>query len=197
MAASRRILAVFLRVGTVAGCTAASQPRQAASALIGPDLRFAIPSPRELGHSVDATQLVTAHFRGETQVFEAHLSVSPERLTFIGLDPLGRRALTVIQNDAGITVDAAPWLPAGLRAENILADVAIVYWPEEAVRRGLSRTSATLRADGHERTISANGPEIVRVEYEPGRGDAWAGAARYRNVAFGYELDLQSAVTAQ
>ncbi len=197
MAASRRhILTVFLLIGTLAGCAAAPQP-QSASALIGPDLRFAIPSPRELGRSVDATQLVTAHFRGQTQVFEAHISVSPERLTFIGLDPLGRRALTVTQSDAGITVDAAPWLPSGLRAENILADVAIVYWPEEAVRRGLSRTAATLHADGHERTITANGRDIVRVEYERRQGNTWAGAARYQNVAFGYELDLQSTVTAQ
>lgn len=194
--ASRHILGVFLLVGTVAGCVAESPPR-AASALIGPDLRFAIPSPRELGRSIDATQLVTAHFRGQTQVFEAHLSVAPERLTFVGLDPLGRRALTVTADDTGITVDAAPWLPSGLRPENILADVAIVYWPEEAVRRGLSRTSATLRADRHERTITVDGRDVVQVEYEARQGDAWAGAARYRNVAFGYELDLQSAVTAQ
>lgn len=196
MAAARHILTVFLLMGTLAGCSAASQPR-AASAFIGPDLRFAIPSPRELGHPVDATQLVTAHFRGQTQVFEAHLSVSPERLTFIGLDPLGRRALTVTASDAGITVDAAPWLPSGLRAENILADVAIVYWPEEAVRRGLSRTSAVLHADAHERTITADGQEIIRVEYESKPGEAWAGAARYRNIAFGYDLELQSAVTAE
>ncbi len=196
MAASRHILTVFLLTGTLAGCAVASQPG-AASALIGPDLRFDIPSPRELGQSVDATQLVTAHFRGQTQVFEAHLSVSPERITFIGLDPLGRRALTVTAGEAGVTVDAAPWLPSGLRAENILADVAIVYWPAEAVRRGLSRTTATLHADAHGRTITEDGREIVRVEYERRQESAWTGAARYQNVAFGYELELQSAVTAR
>jgi Protein of unknown function (DUF3261) len=184
---------VVLAFGMLAGCAAAPAPE--ASALIAPELRFAIPSPRELGYRVDASQLVTAHFRGDTQVFEAHLTVLPERLTFVGLDPFGRRALTVISTDAGITIDAAPWLPAGLRPQNILADVAIMYWPEEAVRRGLAGTAAVLRADAHERSITANGQEIIHVEYGPRHGERWAAFARYRNIAFGYELDLQSAVT--
>ena len=190
-----RLGLIVIAFGTLAGCAAAPPPE--ASALIAPELRFAIPTPRELGYRVDASQLVTAHFRGHTQVFEAHLTVSPERLTFVGLDPFGRRALTVTSTDAGITVDAAPWLPAGLKAENILADVAIMYWPEEAVRRGLAHSAAVLSADSHGRSITANGREIIHVEYGPQQGDAWAASARYRNIAFGYELDLQSAVTPQ
>lgn len=188
-----RLRLIAIALGTLAGCATTPQPE--ASALIAPELRFAIPGPRELGYRVDASQLVTAHFRGDTQVFEAHLTVSPERLTFVGLDPLGRRALTVISTDAGISVDAAPWLPAGLKAENILADIAIMYWPEEAVRRGLSSSAAILHADPHERSITAAGREIIHVDYGPRQGESWAGSARYRNIAFGYELDLQSAVT--
>ena len=129
-------------------------------------------------------------------MFEAHLSVSPERLTLIGLDPFGRRALTLTMTDAGMTVDKASWLPQGLRPENILADVAIVYWPEDAVRRGLARTDAVLTSDGRGRSIIAGGREVVRVNYGPRHGDSWAGAVHYRNSAFGYELDLRSAVEA-
>lgn len=190
-----RLRLIVIGFGTLAGCAAAPPPE--ASALIAPELRFAIPAPRELGYRVDASQLVTAHFRGDTQVFEAHLTVSPDRLTFIGLDPLGRRALTVTSTDAGIAVDAAPWLPAGLKAENILADIAIMYWPEEAVRRGLTRSAATLHVDPHERSITANGREVIHVDYGAQQGESWAGSARYRNLAFGYELELQSAVTPQ
>jgi hypothetical protein len=163
-------------------------------AYIAPDLRFSLPSPRELGRSVNAVQLVTAHYRGDVQMFEAHLSVSPERLTLIGLDPFGRRALTVTMTDAGMTVDKASWLPQGLRPENILADLAIVYWPEDAVRRGLARTDAVLTSDARERSISAGGREVVRVDYGRRTGDAWTGVAHYRNAVFGYELDLRSAV---
>jgi hypothetical protein len=163
-------------------------------AFIAPELPFALPSPRELGHSVNAVQLVTAHYRGDVQMFEAHLSVSPERLTLIGLDPFGRRALTLTLTDSGMVVDKASWFPQRLRPENILADVAIVYWPEDAVRRSLARTDAVLTSDARGRSIIADGREVVRVDYGEKQGDAWAGAAHYRNDAFGYELDLRSSV---
>jgi Protein of unknown function (DUF3261) len=184
-------LAALVLAGLFSACSA---PPPEPAAYIAPELRFALPSPRELGHSVSAVQLVTARYRGDVQMFEAHLSVSPERMTLIGLDPFGRRALTVTLTDGGITVDKASWFPQALRPENILADVAIVYWPEDAVRRGLARTDAVLRSDAGGRSIIADGHEVVRVDYGPRQQDAWAGAAHYRNDAFGYELDLRSAV---
>ena len=183
-----------LVLGSISGaCTA---PPLEPGAYIAPELRFALPRPRDLGHSVNAVQLVTAHYRGDVQMFEAHLSVSPDRMTLIGLDPFGRRALTVTLTDTGIDIDKAPWFPQALRPENILADVTIIYWPEEAVRRGLARTGAVLRSDARGRSIIADGREVVRVDYAPTAGDAWAGTAHYRNDAFGYELDLRSAVDA-
>jgi Protein of unknown function (DUF3261) len=177
---------------TSCALAACAAPPPEPAAYIAPELRFTLPSPRELGHSIDAVQLVTAHYRGDVQMFEAHLSVSPERLTLIGLDPFGRRALTVTMTDAGIDVDKAAWFPKALRPENILADIAIVYWPEDAVRHGLAQTDAVLRCDAKGRSIIADGHEVVRVDYAATDGDAWAGAAHYRNAAFGYELDLRS-----
>ena len=190
-----RLGLIVVAFGALAGCAVApSSPGR--SALIAPALRFAIPSPRDLGYPIDASQLVTAHFRGETQVFEAHLTVSEGRLVFIGLDPLGRRALTVTTTDRGMTVDKAPWLPAGLRPENIIADVAIMYWPESAVRRGLAQSEATVEDGPNVRSITDHGREVIHVEYGPrAPGSTWARSVRYRNMAFDYELDLQSAVT--
>jgi hypothetical protein len=194
VASVRHVLIMLLALGTLWGCQPARSPK--ATALIAPHLRFAIPSPRELGYPVDAVQLVTARYHDDVQLFEARLAVSAERLTFIGIDPFGRRALTVSLSDGGMTVDAAPWLPLGLRAENVLADVALVYWPEDAVRRGLSGSSAVLRDSEHERSVIAEGREIIHVDYEEARDKAWAGSVRFRNSAFDYELDLRSAVVA-
>jgi hypothetical protein len=180
--------------GLLGALSACAAPPPEPAAYIAPGLRFALPSPRELGHSVDAVQLVTAHYRGDVQMFETRLSVVPDRLTLIGLDPFGRRGLTVTLTGGTISIDKASWLPQGLRPENILADVAIVYWPEDAVRRGLAQSGAELRSDARGRSIIADGREIVRVDYATGRGDPWTGTAHYRNDAFGYELDLRSAV---
>lgn len=172
------------------GC--AAPPAAKEGTLIAPDLYFLTPTPRELGYSVSASQLVTARYRGDVYVFQAQIAVSPDRLTMIGLDPFGRRTLTITSTDSGVTVEAAPGLPDGLRPANILADMAIVYWPEEAVRRGLSESSAILRASARERSVILNGTELIRVDYDAAQNGQWARSARYMNIAFGYELDLRS-----
>jgi hypothetical protein len=165
------------------------------STTIAPGLELAIPSGRELGYPVEATQLITAHFRDRVLVFQAYVSVSPEKITLIALDPFGGRALTVTATGSGIHTEQSQIVPSGLRAGNILADIAIVYWPVPALRRALSGTSATLYDDQRERTISFDGREIVQVKYDGPHEDSWPRAARLRNLAYGYELDLQSTVT--
>jgi hypothetical protein len=165
------------------------------STAIAPGLDLAIPSGGELGYSVEATQLITAHFRNQVQVFQAYVSVSPEKITVIALDPFGGRALTVTATDNGIHTELSPIVPAQLRPGNILADIAIVYWPAAALRRGLAGTSASLYDDQGERTISVDGREIVHVTYDGPHENSWPRAARLRNLAYGYELDLQSTVT--
>jgi hypothetical protein len=176
------------------GCSVAPPPEPEAK--IAPDLRFRIPSPGELGYSISAEQLVTAHYRGDVQTFEAHLSVSPQRLVLIGFDPFGRRAFTVTSGGGTMRFDAAPGLPQGLEPGNILADVAIVYWPDAAVERGLP-SSAELRSGEDRRTILVDGREIIRVDYDTPRARGWPRMAHYRNEAFGYALDLRSTVTPQ
>jgi len=128
-------------------------------------------------------------------VFQAYVSVSPEKITLIALDPFGNRALTVTATDDGIHTEAVPIVPTVLHPENILADLTIVYWPASAVRHRLVGTSASLYDDQSERKISVDGREIVRISYESPHEHAWAKRAHLHNIAYGYELDLQSTVT--
>jgi hypothetical protein len=187
--------ATVLAFGMLAGCASGRDTSRVA--LLAPDLPFRTPGPRELGASVRVTQLITARYQGETYAFETQLSVSPERLTLVCIDPFGRRALTVVSTGADLAVDAAPWLPDGLRPENILADMAVVYWPAEAVRSALYGTSATMSGDARHRAITVHGREVVRVEYDDAQDKAWSSSARYKNNAFGYELILRSASVAE
>lgn len=165
------------------------------STRIAPGLEFSIPTGRELGYSIEATQLITAHFGDRVQVLQAYVSVSPEKITLIALDPFGNRAMTVIATDNGIHTESSPIVPIALHAENILADLTIVYWPASAVRHRLEGTSASLSDDPSERKINLDGREVVQVTYETPHEHSWARRARLHNIAFGYELDLQSTVT--
>jgi hypothetical protein len=165
------------------------------STRIAPGLELLLPTPRELGYSIEATQLITARFSDKVQVFQAYVSVSPEKITLIALDPFGNRALTVTVIDGAIHTEAAPIVPSVLHAENILADLALVYWPASSIRRRLEGTSASLYDDESERKITVDGREVVQVKYESPHEHSWAKHAHLRNIAYGYELDLQSTVT--
>lgn len=188
-----RLFLVLFSVA-LAGCAIAQDP--GADALIAPDLRFATPGPGALGREIDAVQMITAHYRDQSFTFEGRISVAPDKLVLAGLDGFGRRAITVTRTSQGIDIDAAPWLPASLRAANILADLAMLYWPESAVQGGLSGPEAVVKSEGKVRSILWRGKEVVHIDYETSGQDHWGESARLRNPAFVYELDSRSAVIA-
>src|SRR5260370_39054164 len=156
-----RLLLVLVTIFS-AGC-ATRYEASPGSTRIAPGLEFSIPTGRELGYSIEATQLITAHYGDRVQVFQAYVSVSPEKITLIALDPFGNRALTVTATDDAIHTEAAPIVPTVLHPENILADLTIVYWPASAVRHRLVGTLASLYDDQRERKISVDDREVVHV----------------------------------
>lgn len=190
------LLRLFLLLALcAAGCTG---PGPAPTGtLIAPELRFATPPPRALGYAIEVRQLVTARYRDEGYTFEGVLSVTPERLRIVNLDPFGRRALSIERDDEHLSYQREPFVPAALDPANVVADIALIYWPEEAVRAGLAGTGAEVETTERRRRVTRGGRDIVEIEYEKGWEHAWEGGVRYRNAAFGYELSLRSSVIAR
>src|SRR5262245_62185370 len=91
--------------------------------LIGPGVAIVLPKPREMGRSLEVAQLVTLRFAGQSLTFDARLSITPDRLVLVGIDGMGRRAMTVVWNGETMTVETAPWLPAAARPSSMLSDV--------------------------------------------------------------------------
>ena len=152
--------------------------------MVAPGITLALPAPGELGRQEDAVQLVTARRDGESFVFECRLSVDAERLLLAGSDSMGRRAMTVTWGQGAIAVERADWLPDTLRPENILADIVLLYWPEDSVRRGLR--GAALTQTPQERRIG----EAVTISWA---ADPWNGLSRLVNGPWGYEIEVRSA----
>lgn len=177
----------------LSSCAAGSlKDKEPERADIAPDVSFKLPRPSDLGRPVRASQLVTARHDGQTFVLESHLRGSREQFLLIGLDTMGRRAMTIRWNDTGITVDSAPWLPDALRPHNLLLDIVLTYWPEKIVRASIKGSGVTLEASGKQRRLFADGREIVRIDYLPSQQLALSGQVSYRNFAWGYELDIHS-----
>ncbi|MBI3503634.1 MAG: DUF3261 domain-containing protein [Proteobacteria bacterium] len=193
--AARRAIAVLLTLACLAGC--ASMPAElpeppAGTVRIGPGMYLSLPRPGDLGRELDAAQLVAVRYGNLAYLFECRLSASTGKFSFVGLDTLGRRAMSVIWTDAGVTVEKAPWVPESLNPENILADMVLLYWPEATVRRSLQ--GAELQATAQGRVFLSRGKEAIRAEYRPLAADRWAGTLVFRNIAWGYELEIQSTV---
>ncbi len=183
------LLSALLLGACAALMPAGGDPR---APLLGPQQRLALPRPADLGRRVEAAQLITARRDGETFVFEGRVSVTPERFVLAGLDTLGRRAMTITWTDSGVEVETAPWLPEGVRPGAMLADLVVLYWPEAAVRKALAPAGAELVADATSRTVRAGGRDLLRATYGWTAGGPWTGTLRYANLAWGYEIEVQS-----
>lgn len=170
-----------------AACTSATTGSNDTQPFFAPGRALTLPRPGDLGREVDWLQRITVHHGSDVFAFEGRISVTPERFQLVGLDSLGRRAMTVTWDNSGkVAATRADWLPEQVRPGSMLADIVILYWPREVVRRALAPAGATLQEVGASRTVSIGTDEILKSE---DKGD---GRVTYRNSAWGYTIDVQT-----
>jgi hypothetical protein len=159
-------------------------------AVLAPHLTCAIPPPGAAGATVNVTQNIVARFRGQTFSFDAQIQATPEEFDLVALDTLGRRAMSVKWRGGHMDFTRAQWLPIEVRPADILADIAIVYWPTEIVAPALTACGATLTAAANGRIVSVHNRDVIAVTYA--RGEGWNRAAHVSNKAFDFDIDIQS-----
>ncbi len=121
----RACVFVLLALTPVA-CAQHSSDQAGRSVQIAPDLAVALPRPADLGQTVEVMQLVTARYGTQTYAFEARISATPEQFLMVGLDSLGRRAMTITWSDAAISYESGPWLPPQLGPANVWAHMGLL-----------------------------------------------------------------------
>lgn len=178
----------------LAGCAAVPVDDTANLPYFAPDRLLNLPQPGDIGRSVETSQMITVHHDGDVFAFEGHISVTSERFYLVGVDGIGRRAMSVTWDKSGkIVAERADWLPPAVRPGSMLADIVLLYWPADVLRPILDKADATLLDNGNARSIMVDGQEIIHVDYLAGGPQAWTGRLHYRNAAWGYEIDVQSA----
>ncbi len=179
----------------LAGCTTSPppvSPEEAARPMIAPQQMLTLPRPADLGRSVQAVQLITFRRGSQTMVFEGHLSITPERLLLVGIDSLGRRAMTLTWTETGLSAEAAPWLPPAVRPGSMLADIVMLYWPAAAIRASLPPGGELVESAGR-RQILLNGKPVLEISYGFDTAGRWTGRLHYANFSWGYQIEVQSA----
>ena len=188
----RALLPLFV-LAMVSSCAALrSDGESDRTAAIAPGLTVTLPCPVGLQRPVRASQIVTLRHGDQAITFQGNIEAGPTGFTLVGLDMLGRRALTVHWTDNALTAEKASWLPEDFDPRNMLADIVVIYWPEGVVRRMLRDAGGALEAGPRYRAVTIGGREVVRVAYNPSESSSWSGEAHYVNTAWGYQVDIRS-----
>lgn len=166
---------------TLAGCNA-PQPQQPAR--LG--LRLA---PAALGTPISLQQRLAVERDGHIDYLEAALEVDESHVGMIGL-ALGQRVMSLDFDGSKLQSWRHSLLPEQVRAEDVLEDIQLTYWPADAIRAALP-AGWNVKDEGMRRTLWANGAKVMEIDYsaEP----RWNGKVVLTNLRYQYQLTIQSA----
>jgi len=160
------------------------------SVYIAPALSITLPSKPMFNKNVDVLQKVVVSYDGRVFSFQSRLKISKNILKLICFDSLGQHIFSVDWTDSGIRYKTASWLPATLKAENILTDLFLIYWPSMVVKRSLSK-DGLLVEHKNQRIIIQDNKVISQTDYK-NKQDVWRSKIYHKNNAWGYKLVIES-----
>lgn len=159
---------------------------------IAPGIFFPLPNPTLPGPPVTVSQVVTGHQRDTSFTFSTYLRYQSDGVRLVGLDALGRKAITIAWTDTGLRSEAATWLPSVIRAENVIADLVLAYWPLESIRSQADRAGLTVHDTPGNRMIRHGNEDVIRIDYKPAAGESWSRSVHFLNHGLDYQLDIRS-----
>lgn len=182
---------VFL---VLAGCASDKSPTGASGGrvMLGPRVQIQAIAPSEFGYQHQVAQVLVMRFGTQTINLEAQLAMGKDEFRAILLDSLGRRAVTLVWRDGKLESQLAEWLPPGVRAEAILADMMVLYGQPAALKATLQEAGCTLEASTTARLVRCGEKDVLKAEFDLKSPRKLNGSLRYTNFAWGYDVEIQS-----
>lgn len=192
MSRQRLFALPLLAMLALAGCLG-GMVRGLAPVEIGGGLSVELPASPSDMPPFSAGQTLLARFGETTLLLSLRLHSDGETLRMAAVDGLGRRAVTMTWRDATIDAQLAEWLPVGLPASRLLADIFLAQWPVGIVEKAVRNSGGRVKQRDSLRIVSRDGVDVVRIEYAGRRETPWSGTTHYSNVAAGYSIEIVSA----
>ncbi len=134
------------------------------------------------------SQLVRAQYGTRRGVFEAGLTLSPDRVDLVITLPSGPRLASMSWDQDAITETRAKGPFQAAPGANMLGDIFLCFWPREAVAAALDRSLEVVdQADGR-RLISQDGNLVIEISRAPETPHI----TRLRNLALDYQLIIET-----
>jgi len=148
-------------------------------------------APAALGESISLQQHLRVERNGRVDEIDVALEVDPKRLDLVGL-AMGQRVLTLHYDGKALQSWRHFMLPPQVRAEDVLEDLQLAFWPAE-VLRGALPFGWRLEEDGLRRTLFSGGEKVTEIVYSG--QPRWIGTIKLMNMRYNYHLTIQSVST--
>ena len=185
----------FVILWVMAACTQGVVPT-VKHVNIAQNLKFSLLSPESFGQSLSVLQSIELQYKGETQQLLAQLEITPNKMTFVGLSPMGNRLFTVLwtgQNfsDEHLLKNIKDEWPFPFEPKRILADVQLALWPNIPTQNGIKIRETALPNMSREilRSDLKQYP-IMRITYET--RPFWQGLIIIEHLERNYQLSIET-----
>jgi hypothetical protein len=146
-------------------------------------------APAALGTSIALQQHLKVERNARIDELDTALEIDADHVQLVGL-ALGQRVLSLNYNGKELTSWRHVMLPSQVRAEDVLGDLQLVLWPDEAIRRALPE-GWRIEEQGLHRTLLQGDDIVTSIDYSG--SPRWSGTVVLENRRFHYRLTIQSA----
>ena len=163
---------------------------------IASNLEFSLLPPESFGQSLSVLQSLELQYKGKTKQLLAQLEITPKKITFVGLSPMGNRLFTVLwagQNfsDEHLLKNIRDEWPLPFEPKRILADVQLALWPNIPTQNGIKIRETALPKMIREilRSDLKEYP-IMRITYET--RPFWQGLIVIEHLERNYQFSIET-----
>jgi hypothetical protein len=147
--------------------------------------------PSALGESIALQQHLTVERNGKIDELDAALEVDKDHVELVGL-AFGQRVLSLDYDGKELKSWRHVMLPAQVQAEDVLQDLQLVMWPQQAISAALPE-NWRVEDSGLHRTLSQNGQAVTVIDYS--QLPRWSGVVTLENLRYHYRLTIHSVPT--
>ncbi|CAM2807209.1 DUF3261 domain-containing protein [Vibrio mytili] len=136
-----------------------------------PNIKITLPTPASLGHSLTASQLITASWQvagnKKTEQLPVQLQVTNQDVVLAGFSSWGTRILSLSYDGHTVKTEVLNGLQQSLpQPEQVLFNLMLTLWPSSAWEGPLNKVSWRMVDTPYSRTIvDGDGESVIVIQY--------------------------------